>query len=167
MLIRPEEARDQPAVYALNSAAFETCLEARLVDALRQQAHPLISLVADNGHAVVGHILFSPVSLAGHPGLNIMGLAPMAVAPDHQRKGIGSALVRAGLDRCEQLGVGAVVVLGHPKYYPRFGFCSSSRFGIKSEYGVPEEVFMLMELQPGYLHGASGTLKYHSAFGKV
>lgn len=93
-----------------------------------------------------------------------MGLAPMAVAPEHQRKGIGSALVRAGLDECKQLGFGAVVVLGHADYYPRFGFLSSARFGIGCEYEVPEEVFMVVELQAGFLDGASGKVKYHAAF---
>jgi putative acetyltransferase len=95
--------------------------------------------------------MFSPVSLSGHPGLKIMGLAPMAVAPEQQRKAIGSALVRAGLDRCKHLGFGAVVVLGHPGYYPALVFLSSMRFGIKSEYEALEEEFMVLELLPGYL----------------
>src|SRR5437773_7409355 len=167
MLIRTEEEKDWAAVYALNAAAFETPAEANLVDALRQQARPVVSLVADDNRTVVGHMMFSPVSLTGHPDVKIMGLAPMAVAPNHQRKGIGSALVRAGLERCKQLGFGAVVVLGHPEYYPRFGFSPSSRFGIGCEYEVPEDVFMVMELQPGYLGGISGSVKYHSAFSNV
>jgi putative acetyltransferase len=108
--------------------------------------------------------MFSPVSLSGNPALRIMGLAPMAVAPAHQRQGIGSALVRAGLERCRQLGFGAVVVLGHPAYYPRFGFSSSARFGLGCEYDVPEDVFMVLELQAGILRGASGTVLYHAAF---
>jgi putative acetyltransferase len=91
----------------------------------------------------------------------------MAVAPEHQRKGIGSALVRAGLERCRQLDFAAVVVLGHPEYYPRFGFSPSTRFGIGSEYDVPEDVFMATELQPGALSGKAGTVKYHAAFGDV
>lgn len=111
--------------------------------------------------------MFSPVSLSGHPGLKIMGLAPMAVLPVNQNKGIGSALVRAGLERCKDLGFGAVVVLGHPKYYPRFGFLPSSHFGIGCEYDAPEEAFMVVELQPGYLRGSSGTIKYHAAFKNV
>ena len=167
MLIRDEEQKDWAAVHAVNASAFETPAEADLVDALREQAHPVISLVAVEGGTIVGHIMFSPVSLSGHPGLKIMGLAPMAVAPEQQRKGIGSALVRAGLDRCKQLGFGAVVVLGHPEYYPRFGFLPSTRFGIKCEYEVPEEVFMVFELLPGYLRDASGTIKYHAAFSNL
>lgn len=104
---------------------------------------------------------------AGLLALRIMGLAPMAVAPEHQRRGIGSALVRAGLEQCRQLGVGAVAVLGHPAYYPRFGFVPSARFGIGSEYEVPEDVFMVLELQAGVLLSGSGTATYHAAFGGV
>jgi putative acetyltransferase len=167
MLIRAEEQSDWAAVHAVNVSAFETPTEANLVDALRDQAQPLISLIAEKNGEIVGHIMFSPISLSGHPGLRIMGLAPMAVAPEHQRKGIGAALVRAGLDQCKQLGFGAVVVLGHPAYYPRFGFTSSARFGIGCEYEVPEEVFMVVELQAGFLNGASGKVKYHTAFGDV
>ena len=163
-LVRDEEQRDWAAVHAVNASAFETPAEANLVDALREQAHPIVSLVAVEAETVVGHIMFSPVSLSGHPDLHIMGLAPMAVIPEYQRKGIGSALVRAGLDRCKQLGFGAVVVLGHSTYYPRFGFSPSTRFGIGCEYEVPEEVFMVLELLPGYLRGASGIIKYHVAF---
>jgi putative acetyltransferase len=164
MLIRAEEQRDWVAVHAVNVSAFETPAEANLVDTLREQAQPFISLVAEDNGAILGHIMFSPVSLAGHPALRIMGLAPMAVAREHQRKGIGSALVRAGLEQCKQLGFGAVVVLGHPAYYPRFGFSPSARFGIGCEYEVPEEVFMLLELQADFLRGASGKAKYHAAF---
>jgi putative acetyltransferase len=165
MLIRAEEPRDWAAVHAVNVSAFETSEEASLVDALREHARPLVSLIAEDDGAIVGHIMFSPVSLAGHPSLKIMGLAPMAVAAKHQRKGIGSALVRAGLEQCAQLGFGAVVVLGHPAYYPRFGFLPSTRCGIGCEYDVPEEVFMVVELQDGFLRGASGKVKYHAAFG--
>lgn len=152
---------------AVNASAFETPAEARLVDALRGQAQPVVSLVAEVRGAIVGHIMFSPVSLAGHPELKVMGLGPMAVTPDHQRKGIGSALVRAGLEQCRQLGSGAVVVVGHPEYYPRFGFLPSVRFGIGCEYEVPQEALMVVELQPGYLSGMSGKIKYHAAFSSV
>jgi len=167
MLIRAEEQRDCAAVHAVNISAFETPTEADLVDALREQAQPLVSLIAEDNGVIVGHIMFSPVSLPGHLELRIMGLAPMAVAPEHQGKGIGSALVRAGLEECKQLGFGAVVVLGHPAYYPRFGFSSSARYGIGCEYDVPEGVFMVAELEPGCLDGASGKVKYHAAFGDV
>ena len=165
MLIRAEREEDRVAVRVVNESAFETSAEANLVAALRQQARPLISLVAEEAGAVFGHIMFSPVVLPEHPELAMMGLAPMAVAPEHQGKGIGSALVREGLARCRQLGCTAVVVLGHPEYYPRFGFTPSIRFGIDSEFDVPEEVFMAMELQPRALSAKTGTVKYHAAFG--
>ncbi len=102
MIIRTEKENDRDAVYAINESAFETPSEANLVDTLREQAQPVVSLVAERNGKVVGHIIFSPVSLTGYPNLKIMGLAPMAVAPEQQRKGIGSALVRSGLEQCKQ-----------------------------------------------------------------
>lgn len=167
MTIRPEQPDDRLAVRAVNTAAFPTPAEADLVDALREQARPLVSLVALDGAAIVGHILFSPVTLSGHPALILMGLAPMAVAPTHQRRGIGSTLVRTGLEQCRKLGVGAVVVLGHPDYYPRFGFAPATRSGIGCEYEVPEEAFMALELQPNYLRSVSGVARYHEAFARL
>lgn len=167
MLIRDEAKEDQRVVHSLNLSAFGNPGEANLVDALREQAQPVISLVAEEGGEIVGHIMFSPVSLPEHPTLRILGLAPMAVAPARQRSGIGSALVQAGLGRCKQLGSDAVVVLGHPEFYPRFGFLPSVRFGINSEYEVPDEAFMIVELRPGSLQEASGTVKYHAAFANL
>ena len=167
MQIRAENKEDWVAIQVVNESAFESPAEATLVATLRQQASPVTSLVAVVGGDVVGHIMFSPVVLGGYPKLNIMGLAPMAVIPEHQGKGIGSALVRAGLEGCKKLGCGAVVVLGHPEYYPRFAFTPSTRFDIGCEYDVPEEVFMAVELRPDYLERASGKIKYHVAFNSV
>lgn len=165
--IRAEHPDDRAAVRAVNLATFDTAAEANLVDALRDKAQPLISLVAEEDSQLVGHIVFSPVTIDSHPELRLMGLAPMSVAPSHQNRGIGSALVRAGLQRCSELGVGAVAVLGHPRYYPRFGFQPCVRFGIFSEYESPPEAFMVMELQSGYLRGASGAVRYHAIFKDV
>lgn len=167
MLIRIEEEQDHEAVYAINTSAFESPAEAKLVNALREQAKPVISLVAEDNGEVVGHILFSPVSLSEHPDLRISGLAPMAVAPGRQRQGIGSALVREGLKRCQQAGFVASVVLGHPEFYPHFGYMPASRFNIGCEYEVPDEVFMATELVPGALSDTVGTIKYHAAFSSV
>ena len=164
VVVRSERPEDAGAVRAVNLAAFETATEADLVDALRAQASGVVSLVAERDGAVVGHILFSPVLLGAHPELRIAGLAPMAVVPACQRQGIGSALVRAGLERCRALGYGAIVVLGHPTYYPRFGFTPSAPRGIRSGYDVPDDVFMALELQPGYLGHASGIVAFHPAF---
>ena len=130
MNIREERPEDAGTVRAVNLAAFETSVEANLVDALRDQARPIVSLVAEDGGAIVGHILFSPVTLVHGPNLPMMGLAPMAVVPERQRTGIGSRLVRAGLEHCRREGVAAVVVVGHASYYPRFGFVPGYRFGL-------------------------------------
>ena len=165
--VRAERAEDIPAIHALNVAAFETRVEANLVDALRERAEPMLSLVADEDGTIVGHILFSPVGLSGDAETRIVGLAPMSVLPARQRQGLGSALVREGLERCREMGYDAVVVLGHPEYYPRFGFVPASRFGIGCEYEVPDEAFMALELVPGALKGRPGTIRYHPAFADV
>jgi putative acetyltransferase len=168
MQIRAERTGDIGDIRQVNRSAFETATEADLVDALREQARPIVSLVAEDDGAIVGHILFSPVTLSTDSDLRIMGLAPMAVAPARQRQGVGSALARAGIAACRDLGFGAVIVLGHPEYYPRFGFVPASRFGLRSEYDVPDDVFMAMELNPGALQGRGpGTISYHPAFGNV
>lgn len=162
--IRAEAEGDKAAVFEINAAAFETQSEAKLVDTLRDSAEPFVSLVAVDGDEIVGHIMFTPVTLESNDDLKLMGLAPMAVSPSRQRSGIGSELVNAGLERCRDLGIGAVVVLGHAEYYPRFGFRPASAWGIRSEYDVPDDVFMLIELSFGYLQGYNGTIRYNAAF---
>jgi putative acetyltransferase len=164
MRIRKEQPDDIGAVYSINTAAFPTAAEARLVNALRADASPVISLVAEDAGSLLGHILFSPVTLEGGAAARIMGLAPMAVVPARQCSGTGTALVAAGLEECRALEVSAVVVLGHPGYYPRFGFVPASRFGIASIYDAPDAAFMALELVPGSLSGLSGTVHYHKAF---
>jgi putative acetyltransferase len=154
-------------VYDINVSAFPTETEAKLVDALRKSASEYISQVAVEGQNVVGHIMFTPVTLEPFEDLRLMGLAPMAVSPSLQRGGIGSELVKTGLLRCTESDVGAVAVLGHPQYYPRFGFRPASQWGIKSEYEVPEEVFMMMELSPGYLQGYQGIIRYDAVFADI
>ena len=164
MLIRDEKSSDYDAVFELNVAAFDTPAEAGLVDRLRRECDDFISLVAVDEETVVGHIFFSPVTLAGHRDIRIVGLAPMAVAPAMQRQGIGSALVRAGLNRCRASGVEAVIVLGHPDFYPRFGFVPASRFGIECEFPAPDAAFMALECEPDALRGKLGRIEFHVAF---
>jgi putative acetyltransferase len=164
--IRPETAADIPATRRVNELAFGSASEANLVDALREKAHPHISLVAVVEDQVVGHIFFSPVSIESGPA-NAMGLAPMAVLPEYQKQGIGSLLVRHGLVEAHRAGFDIVVVLGHPQYYPRFGFFPASQKELRCEYPVPDEVFMVIELEPGALNGKQGLVKYHPEFAQV
>ncbi len=162
--IRLETEADHRAVHSVNEAAFPSPAEANLVDALRSSGAVVLSLVAEAEGRIVGHILFSPMSLSEPATAKVVGLAPMAVLPSYQRQGIGSALVREGLLRCREAGYGAVVVLGHPEFYPRFGFIPAARFGLRSEYDVPDDVFMVTELIPGALAQASGLIRYDRAF---
>ena len=168
MIIREEQPSDIEKIWKVNVEAFETIAEANLVNSLRDSGCTFITLVAVTETKVVGHILFTPVELSGNKNnLKIMGLAPMAVLSQYQNKGIGSELVQAGLERCKSLGYDAVVVLGHPDYYPKFGFVPSVKYGIKSEYDVSDEVFMILELTPGSLNHHEGIIKYHEAFNGV
>lgn len=166
--IRPEQREDYPAVRRVVEQAFEQPNEADLVDALREKVASYISLVATSGNDVVGHIFFSPVTIeTAEDTFTATGLAPLAVLPTYQNQGIGSLLVREGLAECRRLGNDIVVVLGHPNYYPRFGFAPASSKGLRSEYDVRDEVFMVTELKTGALKGRSGLVKYHDEFGKV
>lgn len=167
MKIRAEAVPDQKTIRLVHEFAFETPAEAKLVDSLRELTKPLISLVAEEEGEIVGHILFSAVTLDGQPDLNLMGLGPVAVLPQYQRQGIGSALVRTGLERCRDSGAAAVVVLGHPEFYPRLGFVPASRFGLCSEYPVPDEAFMAIELQRGMLKERDGLVRYAPEFGQL
>jgi len=168
MNIRPEKSEDRKGIRHINIETFDTDAEANLIDVLRKSGIPIISLVAEETDELVGHILFSPVTLDGRKSnISIAGLAPMAVLPDWQNKGIGSKLVEEGLKQCKRSGYAAVVVLGHPDYYPRFGFVPSVNYGIKSEYDVPVEVFMVKEIQVGALDGFDGTVRYHQAFSDI
>jgi putative acetyltransferase len=163
--IRPERKEDFSVIRQINRKAFHTDAEANLIEALRKSKVPIISLVAEYNDIVIGHILFSEVSLDGHcPDILISGLAPMAVLPEYQRKGIGSQLVNEGINICLDAGYPAIVVLGHPLFYPRFGFEPSVNFKIKSEFDVPDEVFMIKELTKDALTNCSGTIIYHAAF---
>ena len=165
LTIRPEGKEDFSAIRQINRKAFNTDAEANLVDALRKSNVEIISLVAEYNDIPVGHILFSEVSLDGHcPDIRLSGLAPMAVLPEYQRQGIGSQLIREGTRTCLDAGYSAVVVLGHPQFYPRFGFMPSVSFKITSEFDVPDDVFMIKELRKKALTNCSGTIMYHVAF---
>jgi putative acetyltransferase len=168
MEIRAERPEDFEAIRNVNIAAFGRDDEANLVDRLRL-ATSTLSFVAVQAQQIVGHIFFSPVLIEGKPPQHsfILGLAPVAVLPNMQRHGIGSLLIQHGLKECAQSGCSAVVVLGHPEYYPRFGFAPAREKGLQCEYSVPDEAFMVLELQSGALQGCSGTVKYRPEFASV
>jgi len=168
IIVRGETTADYPAVRQVNELAFGQPGEADLVERLRAVASPQISLVLVEDDQVVGHIFFSPVSIEiRNPNSLAMGLAPMAVLPAYQKQGLGSRLVRAGLQECKHIGAGVVVVLGHPDFYPRFGFVPARQKELHCEYPVPDEVFMVIELKPGALDEQRGLVKYHPEFGNL
>lgn len=169
-VIRAEQPDDYDAIANVNRLAFRQESEAQLVAALRETAgfDPALSLVALRDDRIVGHIIFSPISIetAGGP-VPALALAPMAVLPDFEHQGIGSELVNAGLDACRRKGHAIVVVLGHPEYYPKFGFTPASEHGLQAPFPVRDDAFMALALTPDGLRDVSGTVRYPPAFGKV
>ncbi|GAB4231875.1 MAG: N-acetyltransferase [Elainellaceae cyanobacterium] len=168
MEVRAEKPEDVEAVHKVNTEAFGRESEANLVDRLRGIASTF-SFVAVESEQVVGHIFFSPVAIEGTCAgdLFVLGLAPVAVRRDYQRQGIGTLLIQYGLAECARLGCKAVVVLGYPEYYPRFGFTSAREKGLECEYRVSDETFMVLELESGALKNCSGTVKYRSEFNQL
>jgi putative acetyltransferase len=164
LYLRRERPDDVAAVDAVHRAAFPGDDEARLVAALRDNGHASPSLVAELDGQIVGHIVFSPVTLDPPAPLVGLGLAPVAVLPAHQRQGIGSRLIKEGIAECREMGVDYVVVLGHPAYYPRFGFRRGDEYGLGNEYGAGE-AFMVIELRPGCLAGVRAVVHYGPEFG--
>ena len=170
MQIRPERPEDREAVFNVNRLAFGQENEARLVDALRQSSAfiPELSLVALDGSHVVGHILFTRITVGGgSQAHDALALAPMAVLPPFQKQGIGSALVRRGLEEARGLGHRVAIVVGHPDYYPRFGFVPAQPLGVLPPFEVPSEAFMALELQPRALRGIQGLVNYPPEFNEV
>lgn len=162
---------DIAAVERVNLAAFGQPDEANMVRAARATRVGIVSLVlgltpeaGDHTWSVVGHVMLSPVTLDGRAEPRGLGLAPLSVLPEQQRKGFGSRLVNAAIERARLLGTAYLVVLGHPAYYQRFGFVPASRFGLRSAFDAPEDAFMAQELVPGALHGVRGVVRYLDAF---
>jgi putative acetyltransferase len=146
--IHPERPGDVAAIHAVHAASFPTELEARLIGLLRTAGRLPVSLVAEVGGAIVGHVAFSPVTTAsGDVGA---GLAPVAIIAPHRRQGIAAELVRVGLQACRTAGFGWAVVMGEPAYYSRFGFRPAAEFGLADEYGGGP-AFQAIELVPGAL----------------
>ena len=165
MIVRAETPADEAAVRRVNELAFGSDNEANLVDALREHANPYLCLVAIENGQIVGHIFFSPVTIESETlTFTAMGLAPMAVLPEYQKRGIGSAVVEYGFTECRRIGHDIVVVVGHSEYYPRFGFTPAKEKGLRCEFDVPDEVFMVAELSPEALDGRQGLVRYHPEF---
>jgi putative acetyltransferase len=166
--VRREQPGDEAAITHVNDKAFGQPDESRIVDAIRKAGHATIALVAIDAGKIVGHILFSPVAIESPgPAIAALGLGPMAVLPEFQRRGIGSMLVQAGLKECARTGCQTVVVVGHPEFYPRFGFRPAHMFGLKCEFTVPDDVFMVVELISGALSGRHGMVRYRPEFGSA
>ncbi len=164
--IRKERPGDEKAVFDVNFRAFGQDAEPKIVDELRKNCPEGVSLVAEEQGKIVGHILFTParIETASKP-VHGMTLAPLAVAPEYQRKGIGSALIEAGIETLRTSEIPFIVVLGHPDYYPKFGFEKASKYGIRCEYDqVPDEAFMIIVFQPKAMEGIRGTAKMRPEF---
>ena len=164
MEIREETNADVEAIREVNRSAFGQEQEGNIVDALRSNGAALLSLVAIVDGEVVGHIMYSPALVGETTGA---ALGPMAVLPEFQRQGVGSRLVEAGNKRLKEKGCPFVIVVGHAEYYPRFGFTPATKHGIRCEWDLPDDVFMIALLDPVKLQGVSGLARYRHEFSTV
>ena len=164
MIIREEQAGDIDGIREVELLAFGRPEEADLVDALRAHGKVTLSLVAKDGGQIVGHVMFTPGRIGETP---VEALAPVAVRPGRHGQGIGSALIRAGLERMRQSGHKVVIVEGNPKYYLRFGFLDATPLGITCEFNPPPGCFMVQALAGGALVGVQGTAQYAEEFQTV
>ena len=162
--IRDERPEDVVAIREVNRRAFGQGQEGNIVDALRANGAVVLSLVATLSDRVVGHIMYSPATIGDITGA---ALGPMAVLPEYQRQGIGSKLVETGNQKLKQARCPFVIVVGHPNYYPRFGFKPASALAISCEWDVPDDVFMLLLLDEMKMMGVSGLVKYRHEFSTV
>ncbi len=164
---RVERPADIAAVREANDRAFGRVAEGAVVDQLRAACPDVLSLVAAEDGDILGHAFFSPVVVTrgGSVIREGTGLGPLAVLPERQRQGIGSMLVRAGLDIMRDRGCPFVLVIGHPTYYPKFGFTLASGRGLVSQWdNVPDEAFMVLVLDERAMVGVSGVARYRSEF---
>jgi putative acetyltransferase len=167
--IRPETPEDFQAITEVNVLAFAQSNEAELVEKLRRNCPEIVSLVAEDNHRIVGHILFTPVTIEGiDQSIQGMGLAPMAVLPERQREGIGSLMVRQGLTLLKARGVPYVIVLGHPEFYPRFGFQVASQRTIACQWqGVPDDAFRICVFDQDSMQRVTGVARYRPEFSEA
>jgi putative acetyltransferase len=163
--IREERPDDASAIREVNKRAFGQDQEGNIVDALRTNGAVSLSLVAVVNGRIVGHIMYSPITVGGV--ITGAALGPMAVVPEYQRQGIGSKLVEAGNEKLQDDDCPFIIVLGHRNYYPRFGFRPASMYGIECEWAVPDDVFMLLVLDEAKMQGVSGLAKYRHEFSTI
>lgn len=165
LLIKPETSEDQDVIYAINHAAFKQIDEAELVNQVRRDGHIALSLLAFLNDEAVAHILYSPVTTESNPqNHTVWGLGPVAVLPAFQKQGVGKALIWQSLEQCKTQGTSAIVVLGHPTYYPQFGFEPANKYGLSFRGEYDGEAFMVQELVQGTLASLSGAVHYVPAF---
>lgn len=167
--IRTENEADYEQVYQVNYTAFGNReYEAELVERIRDTPYfvPQLSLVAELEGEIVGHILLSLAKVVdGEVRHEVIALAPIAVKPAYQKQGIGKQLIQEGLKRCEELGYSIVLLIGHPTYYPKFGFKPARQYGLElKQFEVSDDVFMVYELRENELQRIQGELKYPAAF---
>ena len=161
LIIRPQNrAEDLEAISAINSSAFGQGGGTPAFQALRASADDVVSLVAERQGRIIGHVFFSPVTLESEPPLAGMGLGELAVAPDWQRQGVGAALTEAGLEILRTARCPFVIVIGLPAYYPRLGFETGAGHGLKCQWQVPPESFMVRVLNPAALGDRTGIARY-------
>jgi putative acetyltransferase len=167
VVIRAERKNDYDQIQKINDAAFGRKNEGRLVASLRKTLvyNPSLSLVAEVQNKIVGHILFYPVIIQNEKEEStVLSLGPVAVHPDFQNKGIGSQLVKKGIEAAGKSSFGATIVLGHPTFYPRFGFTPASKWGIQIPFDAPDEAFLAVELKHNFLKRCRGKVQYPEEF---
>lgn len=169
--IRPEKPGDEEQIRHVNIQAFGRDAEAKLIELLRGSRFYVegLSLVAEQDNQIIGHIMFSMAMLISNKQevMPILALAPMSVLPQYQKQGIGTQLVKTGLKRAEYSRFPAVVVLGHPEYYSRFGFVRALEKGVYASFGSPDEVYMILGLTPHALENITGNVRYPPCFDDI
>lgn len=169
MILRTETVQDFEEVYKLNYLAFGNREdESILIERIRKSEEfvPELSIVAEMDNEIVGHLLLSKAIVEDHKKVStVIVLAPIAVKPNCQKQGIGSELIEEGIRRCKALGYSIILLIGHPSYYPRLGFKPARKYGLElKQFEVPDEVFMVYEVEDGKLHEINGELKYPKSF---
>lgn len=159
MILRKEEKKDFDEIRNINNICFNGDYESRLIENLRQGSNFILSLVAKDNGKIVGHIMYSRIKIGD---INSVALAPMCVIPEYQKKGIGTDLIKESFKYLKEINEKNIVVLGHTDFYKRLGFEKSANYGVKCPFDVPEDIFMVFELEKGSL--TEGIVEYGEEF---